>query len=342
MYYFITCKNCTSSLAQAAESSAESFSAIPASALSNSTPTAGASCSRGKETASSRASRSGTTSSRSTAIHGEDGSTSSQAAFPAKASAWRAAVKDWTIKSPASGASRPASLAKWDPVTCSWKTRQRSLFGGGYESLATLPRWGMCADGELWALPTPSGLAGHRAWIMSVLEFGFTESVPTPRAQAINTPARVPTPNCPNGDRAVPEDALFNESGLSAYDTTGKKVQVDLNNFVKRMPTITCQDASNNCGPSQSDRDALNVTVGGALNPDWCEWLMGWPIYWSSLEPLPPANFQQWLFNLDWWKAEPAGIPRTAKKVPNRVARLTAIGNGQVPASVALAWRILA
>lgn len=41
------------------------------------------------------------------------------------------------------------------------------------------------------------------------------------------------------------------------------------------------------------------------------------------------------------WPPEPAGVPRVATGVQNRVARLKAIGNGQVPQCAALAWRIL-
>ena len=26
--------------------------------------------------------------------------------------------------------------------------------------------------------------------------------------------------------------------------------------------------------------------TGGKLNPDWVEWLMGWPIGWTELKPL--------------------------------------------------------
>jgi len=33
---------------------------------------------------------------------------------------------------------------------------------------------------------------------------------------------------------------------------------------------------------------------GGQLNPDWVEWLMGWPIGWTACEPLGTARFQQW------------------------------------------------
>jgi len=35
--------------------------------------------------------------------------------------------------------------------------------------------------------------------------------------------------------------------------------------------------------------------IGGLLNPDWVEWLMGWPIGWTDLEPLATDRFRQWL-----------------------------------------------
>lgn len=34
-------------------------------------------------------------------------------------------------------------------------------------------------------------------------------------------------------------------------------------------------------------------TESGALNPDWVEWLMGWPIGWTDLKPLGMARFQR-------------------------------------------------
>lgn len=62
-----------------------------------------------------------------------------------------------------------------------------------------------------------------------------------------------------------------------------------------RVPTPTTQDAKNNNSPSQRDRAALNVTVGGPLNPEWVEWLMGWPIGWTDLKPLAMDKYRQWL-----------------------------------------------
>jgi DNA (cytosine-5)-methyltransferase 1 len=35
--------------------------------------------------------------------------------------------------------------------------------------------------------------------------------------------------------------------------------------------------------------------AGGTLNPNWVEWLMGWPIGWTDLKPLEMGKFQRWL-----------------------------------------------
>lgn len=39
----------------------------------------------------------------------------------------------------------------------------------------------------------------------------------------------------------------------------------------------------------------LKKAIGGQLNPNWVEWLMGWPIGWTALEPLATGRFRQWL-----------------------------------------------
>ena len=33
----------------------------------------------------------------------------------------------------------------------------------------------------------------------------------------------------------------------------------------------------------------------GQLNPEWVEWLLGWPIGWTALEPLATDRYQRWL-----------------------------------------------
>lgn len=110
-------------------------------------------------------------------------------------------------------------------------------------------------------------------------------------------------------------------------------------------------NASNSTGVGEHGDGGMNLQTfiqktekaEGSLNPDWVEWLMGWPIGWTSLEPLPRERFEEWYHRTlygTWWDDE-QGIPRVARKVPNRVARLKAIGNGQVPLCMATAWKLL-
>ena len=63
---------------------------------------------------------------------------------------------------------------------------------------------------------------------------------------------------------------------------------------------------------------------------------MGWPVGWTSLEPM--TELGSW-FDGTWWDEEPVDRVTTVKT--NRTKRLRAIGNGQVPACVMMAWRML-
>jgi hypothetical protein len=44
----------------------------------------------------------------------------------------------------------------------------------------------------------------------------------------------------------------------------------------------------------QRNSRPLSEKIGGKLNPQWVEWLMGWPIGWTDCEPLATDKFQQW------------------------------------------------
>ena len=87
-----------------------------------------------------------------------------------------------------------------------------------------------------------------------------------------------------------------------------------------------------------SGGDDLVTAVNGSLNPDWTSWLMGLPIGWTLLEPLPSEEYDEW-FQMQqdgtWWQEE-RGLPRIATGIPDRVNRLKCLGNGIVPASLAL------
>lgn len=117
--------------------------------------------------------------------------------------------------------------------------------------------------------------------------------------------------------------------------------------FPKTWPSPTTRDYKGMRGAAAQERkgnpiDTLPIAIaeisGGALNPDWVEWLMGWPVGWSNVEPLG---------ELDWrdWSVDPADIgevPRVTSAKENRANRLKAIGNGQVPQCVVMAWEHLA
>ena len=80
----------------------------------------------------------------------------------------------------------------------------------------------------------------------------------------------------------------------------------------------------------------LNDQIGGSLNPDWVEWLMGIPIGWSSTEPLNKEQYTWWLDLInkkEWWIQEPF-IPRLAKGLKGRINRLKILGNGIVPSTL--------
>jgi hypothetical protein len=78
--------------------------------------------------------------------------------------------------------------------------------------------------------------------------------------------------------------------------TSGRPITTALADAVKMWPTPTAQDAKNNGAPSQMERNTkpLNAEVGGALNPTWVEWLMGWPLGWTDSAQSGTARFRAW------------------------------------------------
>ena len=130
-------------------------------------------------------------------------------------------------------------------------------------------------------------------------------------------------------------------------ESLGIAVRIDERQSCGSWPTPTTQDGQNNGGPAQSERNSLplNAQVGGRLNPDWVEWLMGWPVGWTSLDPLPAERMCEWekgVSDGSWWTVDPVEtIPRLTSIKEFRVNRLKALGNGQVPAQALLAMEVL-
>jgi hypothetical protein len=143
---------------QGEESSAANFSAMPASVLSRLNLTAAACCCNASGTDACQSFQSGTTCGHSTGDRGEDSSMSCAADSHARTFQQPDAAKESPASGLDSGEKWPASLAKYDPDSCLWRTHQFSLRGDLEPFLETWPRWGLMRGGECWEVQT---LAGH-------------------------------------------------------------------------------------------------------------------------------------------------------------------------------------
>ena len=139
-------------LASGEVSSAECYSDIPAFVLSKSSRSAEKFSCNGNATESCPSSQFGTTCELSTASRGEEKSTVSAEASPAKTSQQQAKERASTEREAAYGASSRVLLAKYDRDTRSWKTPQCSLFEDSGECLETFPKSGIMRGGVLWEL----------------------------------------------------------------------------------------------------------------------------------------------------------------------------------------------
>ena len=78
----------------------------------------------------------------------------------------------------------------------------------------------------------------------------------------------------------------YNRKGASKTSGDG------LATAVRQWPTA--HNAKETNAPSESGRNTptLAAQAGGSLNPEWVEWLMGWPIGHTALKPSEMAKFR--------------------------------------------------
>ena len=215
-----------------------------------------------------------------------------------------------------------------DPDTASWRTCQVSYLTNTLELFSeTFPKQGMMHDGKLYRQPKLEGR-------ISEIGCGLW---PTPQNRDFRTGEGHRWENPEERSRNL-NDSVAHSEGYKVWPTP------------KRPSGGGQIERTTPGGGIRKLEDAISQEVGyntGQLNPDWVEWLIGWPIGWTSLEPLPEGNFKDWLeMTLDgtWWKVDPADsntTPRVATGVKNRVPRLKSIGNGQVSLCAAISWNVL-
>jgi hypothetical protein len=228
-------------------------------------------------------------------------------------------------------------LAKYDPDSCSWKTAQCSLFGGLEPFSETWPRWGMMRGGVCWELAMPAHLTKGS-------ESGLR---PTPVRRDYKDSWNADRGQGSKDDTHLPIRVFRKEKGGDP-GSKGSIHNADrgyLDGVVQERTWPTPTASEDHAGTTNGKMQKMlgnhpgvrDDCTTGQLSPDWVEWLMGWPIAWTRLEPI----------EMDWrdWSQDPADtgeIPRVGKKIANRADRLKAIGNGQVPAVAAMAWNTLA
>lgn len=191
------------------------------------------------------------------------------------------------------GLSSYVAFAHYDPATSSWRTSQGSLFEEWATFSATWPLAGTTLSGQAYRLP-PLVPRTYGSAFLSSHETGTVW--PTPSAQDhierdshkrswegtwgpqktlthhnLATAARMwPTPTARDH-----KDTGENTN----YEALAKKSR--LAGVVWATPTRS--DGMG--GPGSSGReggDNLRTQVGGSLNPNWVEWLMGFPTGWTD------------------------------------------------------------
>lgn len=288
-------------------------------ALWNGTPTQPASWLPAKTTKACRLSQSGMTFKPLTDEHGQAVLTWCLEDSHARTSAAPEREQESTETEAACGSTWLGLSVRFDLASSSWKTAQCLFPEDCHESSVTLPRWGMMRNGECWerttsALPTSgtgSGLwrtpSAHEPGVSAERLVPIEGGTPggmnrhfdkhTGRMTQIGLIQQVrlremwPTPSASHCETRPP--ATFNPKSQSGR-SLGAMARHNM------WPTRTAQDSKNNGAPSQMDRNTkpLNAEVGGKLNPPWVEWLMGWPIGWTGLEPLETGRFQAWQHSL--------------------------------------------
>lgn len=243
-------------LASGEESSAESFAGIVQCAPWKSNHTQEPCYSSGNVMESSRPSRFGMTCEPSTGIRGEESWTLFAEDFLAKTYHRPIRMpKGLKVSGAGYGEKCGESLATFDPLLSSWKTRQCLLFGDSQESLETWPEWGMTRNGECYAATMPECL--NAAPVCGLSPVPHAE---VPKEYTIKTPSML---------RAI------NRDWMQEAET---------------MPTLTIKIRERApCPYWRTPTGARYLTEGEA------EALMDWPIGWGAKKPLATDRFRSWL-----------------------------------------------
>lgn len=202
-------------------------------------------------------------------------STCSQEDFPVKTSAMlekELASRGVVVHS---GSITVKQLGQYDQSSQSLRMLQHSLTEDSTLSLQTLPKSGMMRNGIIYQLPALVRLTAAKDCLL----------LPTPVSSDATTGAIIGK-----------DDTFYQTKGLPRkVNKNGKDGSIGLARLVKMFPTPASRDWMDNGSPSEYKRHTPTTAslVGGTLNPEFVEWLMGFPIGWTELSVLEMLSFQQ-------------------------------------------------
>ena len=186
------------------------------------------------------------------------------------------------------------SLASYDPVTCFWRTSQRSFLEDWEPFSEIWPRAGMIVAGHAYR---------HRQPVprTTVIAGGALQNVPTPTVNG-NYNRKGASQNSGDGlatwarmwQTPVADDAIARKKGK--WNSRGEP---KLSAEVLMWPTPSATDYKGSVtqslvmerlehprGVRLPEELVRRGETGGQLNPEFVEWLMGFPIGHTALKPL--------------------------------------------------------
>ena len=218
-----------------------------------------------------------------------------------------------------SGNITPKQLGFYDQSSHSLKTSQHLLFGDSMLSLVTLPKSGMMRNGIIYQLPqlvrfikgkefsslhTPTSTGNQMSPSMRERDKGSWMRFPTPMTKDKKGEGKMrfdirnfPTPVASDATTGaiIGKNDKFKilESGaMRKINQNGTDGSIGLARFAKFFPTPNSSDHRNRGNPedpciqrriNMGKQVGLTMTVSRELNPNWVEWLMGFPIGWTEL-----------------------------------------------------------
>jgi hypothetical protein len=241
------------------------------------------SCSPDSETESCQPSRSGTTSAHSTEHPGEE-----QLMFFAEASHVRTSVlqvKEQELQGSVRdfGRNMRDSLERCGLALSLPKTHLCFALGDLELSSKTWPRWGIMQDGECSEL-------GMSVRHINETECGSWRTPCTRDYKGINAPEGLTRKDGKSWMDQLPNAVAYGGTQTRpTYCTPRVKGEEHFETVKKRKGESAA--AMHN---TLASVEYQHKTGNAQLNPDWVEWLMGWPISWTSLEPLSLKEFRAW------------------------------------------------